>query len=166
MMAASVLAFAASGCENQLGEGPPGVSIRGEVTYAGSKTFTNPRLMVTVVTSLTSPLPYAYQQIDAPPLPGPVPYQLDFVPEGAFYVIAVLDEAETFNTNTAPKGAYPNFCTVIAMTPERSIVVGDAGVDGIDITVYDNPISDPCFSAAAARTSASPTLFDLSGEGE
>ncbi len=158
---ATSLATALLGCDDELGEGTPGVTVTGEITYAGSRTFTNPLLVVMVLSAPDAALPYAVTRLPASPLPGPIPYELRFVPEGTWYVLAAIDEAATFSTDTASLGGYPDSCTLFFMPEGRSITVGDAGLESIDVTVYDQSAPDPCFFAATSARAATRDALAL-----
>jgi len=135
-------------CSSDLGKGPLGASISGEVHYVGTMQFVHPRLLVLATTTLDpAGTPYALVVQDDVDTSQPIPYLLEFLPATSYYVIAVLGEAEGFDPATANRGALPNNCVLAFMPPSRSITLDEADATNQDITIYDSFLADPCFAA-------------------
>jgi hypothetical protein len=181
LLRASLVAalFGAAGCENDLGDSPPGSTIRGEITYAGARTFENPILLITVLSKLGgtgSTPPYGLLALygDEVNQDGPTPFQIDFIPDGSFYLLAVIGEQASFDPSADPKSSYPNACVLAFMPPTRSFTLPAPDGESIsyDMTIYDSVTSDPCFAAlrgmqmSGSQSAAQPAIHGDLGNAE
>ena len=134
-----------AGCEHDLGGPPPGATLRGTVTYAGTvaEGFGSPSLIIGVATELTQPpSPHSIQVIENVDLSQPVAYELRFVPEATYFLFATLIDGDDPET-VGPLGLYPNVCDAAV----ANVAITTQGVhEGLDLTVYDITSQDPCFS--------------------
>lgn len=139
---AGIAAALAGGCgpdQNGAVNGPAVAGVvRGHIAYAG--TYEGP-LQVGVFTRFPpTGRPIASQIIEAPVYPQP--YAIAGVPQGRFFVLAIIDvdttDGERYHPSRDPGGAFGTY-----LGPINVAVAANEGASGIDVTLVDPSDSSP-----------------------
>ena len=168
---ALLLLCATVDCKSDLGDGPNGASVRGEVRYEGeaAKQFDRPLLLVTADTLLDSSedrqAPYSLTTLRDVDLSKPIPYELRLLPPGRYFLVALIGDESQFDPNASPLGSYPNTCVLAQMPASRSIEIKDEDEEGVDIVVRDILTADPCFGELGMSDGGTPEGGGSSGNG-
>lgn len=125
------------------------------MTYVGTRgaDFADPAFLVVATTSADPDvIPHSLKVLEVDDPTAPTDYELEFLPNGRFFVIAQLVDLADFDPITSPVGAFPNNCVLTDLPMGRSLTVDDASPTDVDITVIDNVFDDECFAASVDLT--------------
>jgi|GEM_PF-5542576 len=174
LMAAAVVSFGATGCDDDIIEPAAGLRVSGTVFYegAGFDNFAEPAMQVAVFSAFPPiSVPHGFIVVENPEFTAAgISYEVTGVPawDGGYQVIGQIVDQTNLADMSGPTGAFPDFCQLSAAEGGLVTVAEDEPTTGIDITLFDSGgATDPCANntdACPGSAGQASLVVDLTSE--